>query len=187
MILSDRSIRGALLTGEINVEPSVSDADIRPNGIRVHLSDRLLIPPLDEVVDPTAQSELAFREQDISRQPFVIERGAFVLGATKEAVRLSRTLTCHIDGRSTLARLGLMVHCSSSAFDNVHDETRTPTLELINLGPFKLILRHNMAIAMLQFTRLTSEIEQPSQAQYRGQSGPQGPNLKFKIGDRDEQ
>lgn len=187
MILSDRSIKERLEDGQIVVVPAVRDADIRPNGIRVHLSNRLLIPPQRRVVDPTSSEHLEFQGRDISGEPFVIKQREFVLGATVEAVRLGRSLTCHIDGRSTLARLGLMVHCSSSVFDNVHDEARVPTLELINLGPFDLMLTSGMAIAMLLFTQLTSEIQQPSQSQYRGQLGPTEPNLAFRGEDDDEQ
>lgn len=186
MILSDRTIWECLRNGQIEITPSIGQTNIRPNGIRVHLSNQILIPPTDLLVDPLSPQKLDFQAIDISADPYIIERGKFILGATIEAVRLSRSLTCHIDGRSTLARLGLMVHCSSSVFDNVHDEARAPTLELINLGPFDLKLSAGMPIAMLLFSQLSSEIEQASQEQYRGQTGPVAPNLAFRIRGNDD-
>jgi dCTP deaminase len=181
MILADQTIRHCLSSGEICITPPTRDEDIRPIGVRIHLGSGLLIPPEGRLVDPMRFEHIEFHSHALEEgMPYILKRGSFVLGGTREAVRLSRELTCHIDGRSTLARLGLIIHCTSSTFDNVHDESRVATLELANIGPFDLQLSLGMPIGMLVFTRLTAAIHQDSQDQYRGQAGPAAPNLHFK-------
>lgn len=86
---------------------------------------------------------------------------------------------CHVDGRSTVARVGLAVHCTSAIIDGNFEEPRTIVLEISNHGPFEIILRHKTALAMLSFTQLTTDILQKTQQQYAKQEGVQAPNLKM--------
>lgn len=177
MILSDSGITAMILAGRIRVEPAVRPEDLRPAGIRVYLADNLLEPVPGKVVDASAPDGDSFRLISIKSKEFILEPGRLVLGATREFVFVDRGLLCLIDGRSTLARLGLTIHLGSSVFDNVHEEPRFVTLELFNAGPFRLILRVNMPIGMLLFSLLEGEIQQAAQDQYRSQLGVTAPRL----------
>lgn len=94
------------------------------------------------------------------------------------AFRSPRNIVCHLEGRSTVARVGLAIHCTSGIIDGNFDEPRSIVLEIKNQGPFEIVLRYKTALAMLSFTQLTSEIEQNAQKQYQGQAGVAPPNLK---------
>jgi len=83
-----------------------------------------------------------------------------------------------LDGRSTVARLGLSVHCTSQIIDGNFDEPRTVVLEIKNNGNFNIVLRPMMAVAMISFSELSTPIEQKSQSQYKGQNSVAPPNLK---------
>jgi deoxycytidine triphosphate deaminase len=83
-----------------------------------------------------------------------------------------------VDGRSTVARIGLSIHCTSGTIDGNFEEARTIVLEMKNQGPFDIVLRHRTALAMLSFHQLTTDIEQSTQKQYQGQDGVVAPNLK---------
>jgi histidine triad (HIT) family protein len=179
MILSDHSIRRQLAMGAIQVDPPVEDDQIRPTGIRVHLSEALLVPRPDFVVDLRASRSPGFDRVELGEDGFLLPPGGFVLGSTREAVRVERDLVCHLDGRSTLARLGLFVHCGSSVVDNNNGGARTVVLELMNGGPFSLRLHAGVPIGLLTFTRLAASIEQPDQRQYDGQLSVTPPDLRF--------
>ena len=73
----------------------------------------------------------------------------------------------------------MAIHCTSSIVDGNYEEPRTVVLEIKNLGHFNLVLKFKLAVAMITFTQLTSDIHQQSQKQYKGQSGTVAPNLKL--------
>lgn len=182
MILSDETLARYLRAGKIQILPAVRPSDIRPTGIRVHLDDKLLVPVAGQVVDLGGTSDISdnYQTAHIGQEGYLLHQDDFVLASTAETILTDRTLICHVEGRSTLARLGLMIHCSSSIADNMHDEPRAITLELKNIGKFHLLLRRTMPIAMLVFSELSTAIRQDSQPQYRGQSKVTPPNLSFR-------
>lgn len=181
MMLSDSDIRRALREGEIHCSPPVRENDIRPTGIRLHLADTLLLPATEHpVVDLGSSEQPKFSTMQIGTDGVILLKGAFALGSSVEHISAAPDIVCHIDGRSTLARLGLMIHCSSNTFDNIHATPRSVTFELANLGAFDLRLRAGGAVGLLSFTRLTSPIKQHAQAQYDQQSGPTPPALGYR-------
>ena len=109
---------------------------------------------------------------------FILHPGQFVLGTTYEKFQVPRDIVCHVEGRSTVARIGLAVHCTSGIIDGNYEEARTIVLEMKNVGPFEIVLRYKAALALLTFSQLTTEIEQGSQKQYQGQEGVMAPNFK---------
>ncbi|UYN96058.1 MAG: dCTP deaminase [Enhydrobacter sp.] len=181
MILSDQTIASCLDSGKIQVTPEVDPRDIRPTGIRLHLADEILIPYEGKTVDCTSTADDLFQSTTIPAAGFLMKSGMFVLGSTVERVKVDRNIVCHLEGRSTIARLGLMIHCSSGLLDGNHDEPRATTLELVNLGKFDLLLRSGMPIAEVLFSELSAPIGQSSQSQYRGQGKAMPPNLRFKT------
>ena len=179
MILSDKTIKHYISNGNIKIFPEFSLADIRPTGIRLHLGSELLIPTEGQKVDLNADEDLEFDRLSISPDGFILRPGQFVLGSTYEKFQVPRDIVCHVEGRSTIARIGLAVHCTSSIIDGNFEEARTIVLEMKNQGPFDIVLRYRAALAMLSFSQLTTEIEQSLQKQYQGQNSVVAPNFKL--------
>lgn len=178
MILSDKTIREYISAEKIRIFPEFNPSDIRPAGIRLHLGRELLIPLAGQTVDLDASEEIKFDKVDISNDGFILKPDQFVLGTTFESFQVPRNIVCHLDGRSTVARIGLAIHCTSGTIDGNFEEARTIVLEIKNQGPFDIVLRHKAALAMLTFSQLSSDIEQSTQEQYKGQDGAVAPNLK---------
>ena len=178
MILSDASIRELIDSGKIVILPEFDTRNIRPVGIRLHLGKDLLIPQPGQTIDPGEAGEMRYDTVEIGDGGFILKPDQFVLGTTYEKFQVPRDIVCHIDGRSTVARLGLSIHCTSGIIDGNFNEPRTVVLEIKNIGPTNLVLKNKLAIAMLTFTNLSTPILQETQDQYRGQEGVIAPNLK---------
>ena len=178
-MLSDITIKEYLLSNKIKIFPEFHLDDVRPAGVRLHLGKELLRPIQDQRVDLDSAEEIQFERIDISEKEFVLRPNEFILGSTLEKFQVTRDLVCHIDGRSTVARIGLAIHCTSGVIDGNFEEARSVVLEMKNLGPFNIVLRYKMTLAMLSFHQLTTEIGQNAQEQYRGQEGVLAPNLRL--------
>lgn len=179
MILSDSTIQQLLDSGEIRILPALDRRDIRPTGIRLHLNDELLIPTPGQTIDFRAPADAHYDAVPLTDAGHLLRPGAFVLASTVERIGTSPLLVGHLEGRSTLARLGLSVHCTSGLIDGNHDEPQSIVLEIANNASLDLILARGMPIAMLAFSRLSEPIRQRSQEQYRGQMGVCPPNLRL--------
>jgi dCTP deaminase len=184
MILSDVAIIRALDSGEIVVQPPIGPEHVRPVGIRLHLGPDLLIPEDGPDVDIMAGETPRFGRATLDGDGYVLGPKAFVLGSSQEMVQVSPALICHLDGRSTLARLGLMIHCTAGVIDNNNDEARSIVLEMYNFSRVGLRLRKGMPIGMLTFEKLTDPIIQQNGTPYSGQSGVWAPDLNFHASGR---
>lgn len=178
MILSDITITEYIESGKIVILPTFSESDIRPAGIRLHLGDELLIPQPNQTVVVDGTDNAAYDHITIPEEGYVLPPGGFILGSTYERFQLPRDVIGYFDGRSTVARLGLTVHCTSATVDGNFEEPRSVVLEIKNQSPMTLVLRPRMAIAMLILHELTTPIRQHVQAQYKGQTSVAPPNLK---------
>ncbi len=86
--------------------------------------------------------------------PFILEPGAFAIAATQEVLRLPNNIIGRLEGKSSMARLGILVHSTAARFDPGWDGA--PVLELGNLGPKPAILYCGMAICAFTFEKLAS-------------------------------
>ncbi len=182
MFLSDQTIKKYLKNKKIIIEPEVKDSNIRAVGIRAHLADQILVANPNQTIDLKDPAEVKYRKIDLNEEEYVLKPGGFILGSTKEKIHISRNLIAFIDGRSTIARLGLTVHLSSTTADGHYDEPRSITLEIANNGNLNIKLAAGYPIGMLTFSTLNGLVEQGVQSQYKGQTGATPPNLKFKTG-----
>ncbi len=146
MMFSDKDIRKAIAEGELKVDPHHEGA-IRPAGVTLHLGFELLRPKPGRVVDvkngvlPEYDSILLMEDQ-----PFTLEPGDFVLGSTFEKVSVGNSLGFLIEGRSTLARIGLTIVQTAMLVYPGH-RNRAVTLELANHGANAILLYPRMKIA----------------------------------------
>lgn len=180
MFLSSVEIRAAIASGMIRTDPATRADDFRPFGIRLRLGNELIEPVSSTVALDGSRGEAQFRRLSLDESGyFVIHPNSLYLGTTDQSFLLDSCIAGFIDGRSTVARLGLMVHVSSQIFDGASMNPRTITLELFNIGPHTLLVKPGEAIGMLSFFRSAKASEDRLvHAQYRDQTeGPLPPRL----------
>lgn len=179
MILSDRDIRKALKEGKIKVEPDAGlDGRIGPDGIDFRLGHTFLVFERNKqaYIDPRRRetAEGATRRVEVEvGEPFIIHPHELVLATTLERLTLSDDLVGRLEGRSSLGRMGIIVHSTASLFHPGWDGTAT--MELGNLGVMPVALYPRMRICSFTFERMSSPVERPYGAEgskYQGQSGP---------------
>lgn len=183
MYLPDQIIKRYLKSKKIISVPEVKDDDIRTVGIRVHLANEILIPLPDQTLDLANPTDVEYRSIDLTKETFVLKPGEFILAALKEKVQISRDLIAFIDGRSTIARLGLTVHVTSTTADGLYDMPCSITLEIANVGNLNIKLAAGYPIGMMLFAKVDGTVESDIQSQYKGQESVTPPNLNFKRGE----
>ncbi|MCB0320221.1 MAG: dCTP deaminase [Bdellovibrionales bacterium] len=169
-VLSDNDIKIAIEQGDLAIEPFSPDM-LRAAGITFHLGSELLIPRTGVVVDVKNQIVPTYDTVTISDQsPFQLEPGQFVLSATRERVTVGASLGFFIEGRSTLARVGLTIVQTAMLVYPGHTN-RAITLELANHGPNPILLYPDMKIARAAVFRLESPASElyDTKGKYRAQ------------------
>jgi len=146
MMLSSDDIRKALEDGSLVVEP-FHESCIRLSGLSLHLGEQILRPRPGTVVDVLKRIAPEYDEQTITlEEPCVLAPHEFVLAHTLELVTVGQQYGLLIEGRSTLARVGLTVVQTAMIVDPGHT-ARSITLELANHSPNPILLYPKMKIA----------------------------------------
>ncbi len=177
MILSDRDIRAAIEAGRIVIDPFTPEA-IQPSSVDLHVDRRFRVfrnnryPFIDVRTDQPDLTELV--EID-AEQPFILHPGEFVLGSTLERVALPDDLVARLEGKSSLGRLGLLIHSTAGYVDPGWDGNLT--LELSNVANLPITLYSGMKIGQISFQRMSSPVEvaygdDRIGSKYRGQTDP---------------
>jgi dCTP deaminase len=124
---------------------------------------------LNKNIDRVMSKEIVLENDE----PLFIHPGELVLGSTLESVEIPDNLVGWLDGRSSLARLGLMVHVTAGRIDP--GWKGQVVLEFYNLGKIPLALRPEMIICALSFETLSSPAQRPyrlrENAKYKNQHG----------------
>ncbi|HJM28305.1 MAG: dCTP deaminase [Acidimicrobiales bacterium] len=177
MILSDRTIKENLASGRIIIEPLGENA-IQPSSVDLRIDSQFrvfknhsmgIIDVKENLEDLT---ELVTIEDDES---FILHPGEFVLGSTLERVVLPEDLVARLEGKSSLGRLGLLIHSTAGFVDAGWDGQLT--LELSNVANLPITLYAGMKIGQISFQQMTTPAENPygSSAigsKYQNQQGP---------------
>jgi dCTP deaminase len=176
MVLSDRTIARLLEESRIEIDP-YDDSLLQPSSVDVRV-DRFfrvfrnnLYPYIDVKVEQEDLTELV----EIGDEPFILHPGEFVLGSTLERVKLPDDLVARLEGKSSLGRLGLLIHSTAGFVDPGWDGH--VTLELSNVANLPITIYHGMKIGQLSFMQLTEPAAAPYGAaslgsKYQGQRGP---------------
>ncbi|HEY7198231.1 MAG TPA: dCTP deaminase [Gaiellaceae bacterium] len=176
MVLSDRTIRRLIEEGRIGIDPfepslmQPSSLDVRVDRyFRVFRNSRY--PYIDVKVEQEELTELVQTDEDA----FILHPGEFVLGSTLERVTLPDDLVARLEGKSSLGRLGLLIHSTAGFIDPGWDGH--VTLELSNVANLPITIYVGMRIGQLSFVQLTEPAENPYGAdaigsKYQGQEGP---------------
>ncbi|MBT4963241.1 MAG: dCTP deaminase [Francisellaceae bacterium] len=177
MFLCDVTIKELLRSKKLLVKPEVKEKNIRPAGIRVHLDKELIQYKTGQLIDPMQPDEILYKKISMEKQPFILEPGAFILGATIESFKMPRDMLGVLDGRSTIARLGVTIHITATITDSLYEDERTITLEIKNAGNLRIALSFGMPIGSMLFAMLDHPVEQSTQNQYKNQKGVVAANL----------
>ncbi len=172
MMLSNEDIKLAIKNGELVIDPFTPDI-IKTAGVTLHLGENLLKPLEGKVVDVRKNVVPDFQEIKITLdKPYELKTGEFLLGHTYELVSVGNSLGFFIEGRSTLARVGLTIVQTAMLVYPGHRK-RSVTLELANHGPNPILLYPKMKIARVAlFMMNTPSSEQYDDAgKYRKQTG----------------
>ena len=177
MVLSDRAIRRLIEEGRIGIDPydpllmQPSSLDVRVDTLfRVFRNSRY--PYIDVKAE---QEELTELVEVTGDEPFILHPGEFVLGSTLERVTLPDDLVARLEGKSSLGRLGLLIHSTAGFIDPGWDGH--VTLELSNVANLPITIYRGMKIGQLSFVQMTEPAAVPYGAsslgsKYKGQTGP---------------
>lgn len=159
MILSDHDIKKALASGRISVEPLFEKA-IQPASIDLHLDKNFLLfnrkghtcidvkKPVDNLME-----KVVIKEDEY----FVIHPGEFVLANVFEKTGVGNDIVGRLEGKSSLGRIGLIIHATAGFLDPGNNLKMT--LELSNVGSLPIKLYYKMPIAQMAFEPLSSPVE----------------------------
>ena len=159
MVLSDHTIKEEINKGRIVIDP-LGEGCIQPASVDVHLDRQLLLfrnsrrPYIDlrkEMDDLTEMTEIS---DDF---PFMLHPGEFMLGSTLENIGLPDDLVARLEGKSSLGRIGLLIHSTAGYVDPGWKGHLT--LELSNVANLPVTLYSGMKIGQISFIRLTSPAE----------------------------
>lgn len=172
MVLSDRSIKAQLAAGRLVIEP-YDPALLQPSSVDVRVAAQFRVfrnsrQPFIDVRRPAEDlTELVEIGAD---EPFILHPGEFVLGTTLERVALPDDLVARLEGKSSLGRLGLLIHSTAGYIDPGWDGDIT--LELSNVSRLPITIYAAMRIGQLSFHEMTTPVDTPYRGKYQGQRGP---------------
>jgi dCTP deaminase len=177
VILSDRTLREQIAAGRIVIEP-FDDALVQPSSIDVKISNlfRVFRNHTAAVIDVKENQENLTELITIADDGvFMLHPGEFVLGSTLERIAVPDDLVARIEGKSSLGRLGLIIHSTAGFIDAGFDGH--VTLELTNIATLPITLYPGMKIGQVSFMHMTTPAEQPygkgaRGSKYQGQRGP---------------
>jgi dCTP deaminase len=177
VVLSDRTIARLLDQGRIVIDP-YDESLLQPSSVDVRV-DRFFRVfhnaryPFIDVKEP--QEDLTELVEVAGDQPFILHPSEFVLGSTLERIVLPDDLVARLEGKSSLGRLGLLIHSTAGFIDPGWDGH--VTLELSNVANLPITIYHGMKIGQISFVKLSEPADRPYGAgelgsKYQGQMGP---------------
>lgn len=177
MVLSDRTIKEEIARGRIVIEP-LDESCIQAASVDIHLDKQFRVfrnsrrPFIDVRQEMEDLTELVVIKDE---SPFILHPGEFVLGSTLESVTLPDDIVARLEGKSSLGRLGLLIHSTAGYVDP--GWRGHLTLELSNVANLPITLYYGMKIGQISFLMLTSPAERPygspgTDSKYQGQTGP---------------
>jgi dCTP deaminase len=179
-MLTDGEIKDLIKRKSITIKP-YDEKCIKAGKYDIHLGRYILVPeePLKLINPADSTIQPSYKRKDITKKGYILEPGKFILGQTLEVIGLSSDVGMFIDGSTTMARLGLTIHLSSS-FIPPGQDPHIITLEIFNAGIWKIKLTHNLRIGKLIMFKYqkSNMIEAKTFNKYNGQKEPIGAVIK---------
>jgi dCTP deaminase len=177
LVLSDRTIRQEIEDGRIVFDPYEPQM-VQPSSVDVRVDNRFRVfhnarYPYIDVRQP--MEDLTELVEVAPEEPFILHPGEFVLGQTLERVRLPDDLVARLEGKSSLGRLGLLIHSTAGFVDAGFEGNLT--LELSNVANLPITIYQGMPIGQISFMRMDGPVESPygsreTGSKYQGQAEP---------------
>jgi dCTP deaminase len=189
MVLSDKDIRRYIQEGKINISPALPPEQLGSCSVDFRLGNEF------SIFEHSRHAFIDLREktaiQDLMRsvivpdgEPFILQPHEFALAITQETLELDDDVLGRLEGRSSLGRIGIIVHGTAGLFDP--GWTGKATLELSNLGRMPVALYPGMRICSFTFEQLTSRVDVPYRKKagnkYAGQERPVASRLASETG-----
>lgn len=192
MILSDRSIKESIASGRIVITPYDEEL-VQPASIDIRLDGRFLVfrNYKHSCIDPKAlQDDLTEMVTVEEGEPFIVHPGEFILGNTVERIQLGNDLVARLEGKSSLGRLGLIVHATAGYVDPGFDGNIT--LELSNVANLPIRLYPGMKVGQISFFAMTTPADRPYGSpglgsKYKGQTAPTASKMHLNFPDNAEE
>jgi dCTP deaminase len=190
MILSDRDIREALRSGHVKIDypGTAKDSSPKPHihasSMDLHLGSSFKVYEHSSftVLDPKRPETFRGKMREIQLtegEPLIVQPGEFVLGVTQEYITVPADLVLRVEGRSSLGRLGIIVHSTAGFVDPGFEGSIT--LEISNLNRLGVALYPGMRICQIAFLEMSSPAEttydRKHGSKYMGQTAPQESKL----------
>jgi dCTP deaminase len=177
VILSDRTIKKEIAEGRIIIEP-FDERSVQPSSVDLRLDHRFIVfrnHTLGHIDVKSNLEELTETVEASDDDPFILHPGEFVLGSTAERVAIPADLVGRIEGKSSLGRLGLLIHTTAGFVDAGWDGQLT--LEFSNVASLPITLYPGMKIGQISFIQMTTDADNPYGtgvlgSKYQGQQGP---------------
>ena len=189
MILSDRDIRRFIAEGKISIKPHPNYEDqLGSCSIDFHLGNTFKIfnhskYPYIDPRNPNLSSEIMKDIVVATGESFIMRPGEFCLATTTESLKIADDLLGRLEGRSSLGRIGIIVHSTAARFDPGWDGT--PVLELGNIGVLPVALYPGMKICSFTFEELSSPSDNPynkrKNAKYANQKNPDASRISQEM------
>jgi dCTP deaminase len=177
VVLSDNTIRAEIDAGRIVIDP-YDEALVQPSSVDVRVDNRFRVfqnsrYPYIDVRQP--MEDLTELVEAQGEEPFILHPGEFVLGQTLERVTLPNDLVARLEGKSSLGRLGLLIHSTAGFVDSGFSGNLT--LELSNVANLPITIYPGMPIGQMSFMRMDGPVDRPYGSQetgskYQGQAEP---------------
>lgn len=166
MILSDRDIKKAIESGRVKIESNQTElfSHIHASSMDLRLGNVFKVYEHSKyaVLDPKNPKTFAQNMRIITipdGEPFIVQPGEFILGVTQEKITVPDDLVVRVEGRSSLGRLGIIVHSTAGFVDPGF--IGTITLEISNLNRLPVALYPGMRVCQLAFEMMSSPAETP--------------------------
>jgi dCTP deaminase len=177
VVLSDRTIREEIESGRIVIDP-FDPSNVQPSSVDVRVDRQFRVfhnarYPYIDVRQP--MDDLTELVEVSGKEPFILHPGEFVLGQTLERVTLPDDLVARLEGKSSLGRLGLLIHSTAGFVDSGFSGNLT--LELSNVANLPITIYHGMPIGQISFMRMDGPVDRPygsgeAGSKYQGQAEP---------------
>lgn len=185
MVLSDRDIVRALEEGRIRIEPAPDlEKQLGSVSVDFRLGTTFMVFEHSRFsyIDPRHPQSIgdAMRTIEVPEdEPFIMQPGDFALASTMESLELADDLLGRLEGRSSIARLGITVHSTAAVFEP--GWIGTATMELSNLGRMAVALYPGMRICAFSFETVSTPVMTPyrdkANNKYAGQITPKASQL----------
>ena len=189
MILSDKDIKKALKAGRVQITPAPDlSVQLGSCSIDMHLGNKFRVFKHSSYAFIDLKGKIdgdqLMKEIVVPKgEAFIMQPGDFALATTVENLELADDLLGRIEGRSSLGRLGIIVHGTASIFDP--GWVGRPAMELGNLGVMPVALYPGMRICAFTFEEVSSKVEVPYRAKknnkYSGQKSPIASRLHREV------